>query len=134
MALVLVGPVNSYVAGGPPVDISDKFAGGTPKPMLTRFADATDGSPQFSAVTWVCTHRGCDLLTGSAQWNTTPSPIYDSTTKVITCPCHGSMFNVQTGAVVGPPAHFPLTVYAVKIQGTDVYVDNGSAPQNAGVA
>jgi Rieske Fe-S protein len=133
MALVLAGPINSFVAAGPPVDISSKFPGAANR-MLTRFADASNGSPQLSAVSSICTHRGCPILTGSPQWNTTPQPIYDPATKVITCPCHGSMFNVQTGAVVHPPAQFPLTTFAVQIQGTDVYVDSDPAPQNAVVA
>jgi Rieske Fe-S protein len=133
MALVLVGPINSFVAAGPPVDISSKFPGAANR-MLTRFADASNGSPQLSAVSSICTHRGCPILTGSPQWSTTPQPIYDPATKVITCPCHGSMFNVQTGAVVHPPAQFPLATFAVQIQGTDVYVDSDPAPQNAVVA
>lgn|SRR5208337_2778468 len=132
MALVLVGPVNSFVVGGPPVDISGKFPGAANR-MLTRFADAS-GSPQLSAVSSICTHRQCPILTGSAQWNTTPHPIYDSATRVITCPCHLSQFNVQTGAVVHGPAQFALPTFAVQIKGADVYVDSDSEAANAGVA
>jgi nitrite reductase/ring-hydroxylating ferredoxin subunit len=132
MALVLVGPVSSFAVAGPPVDISDKFPSAA-KRMLTRFADA-NGSPQLSAVSSICTHRQCPILTGSAEWNTTPQPIYDPATKVITCPCDLSMFNVQTGAVVHEPAKFPLTRFPVQIRGTDVYVDSDPAPQDADVA
>jgi Rieske Fe-S protein len=121
MTLVLVGKVADFVVGGPPVDVTNKFPVNTANRMLTRFADAS-GSPQLSAVSSICTHRGCPILTGSPQWNTTAQPIYNAATKVITCPCHGSQFNVQTGALVGGPAQFPLATFAVQVQGTDVYV------------
>lgn len=115
MALVNVGKVTAFVASGPPVDISDKFTASAPKRMLTRFVDAPGGGPQLSSVSSICTHRGCPILTGNPQWNTTNQPIYDPTTRVITCPCHGSQFNVQTGALVHGPAQFPIATFAVQI-------------------
>jgi len=121
MTLVLVGKVADFVVGGPPIDVTNKFPANTANRMLTRFADAS-GSPQLSAVSSICTHRGCPILTGSPQWNTTNQPIYNAATKVITCPCHGSQFNVQTGALVKGPAQFPLATFAVQVQGSDVYV------------
>jgi Rieske Fe-S protein len=133
MTLVLVGPVSTFVVNGPPVDISNKFAPTAPKRMLTRFADSAGGSPQLSAVSSICTHLGCPILTGSPQWNTAPAPIYNPATKVITCPCHGSQFNVQTGALVGGPAQFPLQTFAVQIQATEIYVDSDPSPAPAGV-
>jgi Rieske Fe-S protein len=127
MGLVNVGTVVSFLANGPPVDISDKFPTNVPKRMLTRFADAPGVAPQLAAVSSICTHQGCPILTGSPRWNTTDQPIYNPTTKVITCPCHGSRFNVQTGALVGGPAQFPLPTFDVKVQGLDVYVDSDPA-------
>src|SRR5262249_31544914 len=127
MTLVNVGKVSSFAVNGPPVDISDKFAATDPKRMLTRFPDNAGASPQLSAVSSICTHQGCPILTGSVQWNTTNKPIYDPTTRVITCPCHGSRFNVQTGALVGGPAMFPLPTFNVQVQGPDVYVDSDPA-------
>jgi Rieske Fe-S protein len=124
MTLVNVGKVASFVINGAPVDISDKFAATTAKRMLTRFPDNAGAAPQLSAVSSICTHRGCPILTGSPQWNTANQPIYDPNTKVITCPCHGSQFNVQTGALVGGPAQFPLPTFNVQVQGTDVYVES----------
>jgi Rieske Fe-S protein len=134
MALVLIGPVASFTTNGPPVDISGSFTSGTPKPMLTRFADGADGSPQFSAVSSICTHQGCPILTGSGDWNTTDQPIYDPATKIITCPCHGSQFNVATGAVVAAPARKPLAKFAVQITGSNVYVDGDPMPPASVVA
>lgn len=124
MTMVNVGKVASFVVNGPPVDISDKFAATAPKRMLTRFPDSAGPAPQLSAVSSICTHVGCPILTGSVQWNTTNQPIYDPTTKVITCPCHGSQFNVQTGAVVRGPAQFSLPTFNVQVQGSDVYVES----------
>ena len=117
----------------PPVDISDKFGPNAPKRMVTRFADAPGGAPQLSAVSSICTHLGCPILTGSPEWATAGKPIYDPTTKVITCPCHGSQFNIQTGAVVGGPAQFLLPTFVVQIQALDVYVDSdpAAAPSEA---
>lgn len=56
----------------------------------------------------VCTHMGCNISDGELKGET------------VECPCHGSVFNVKTGAVVSGPAgkaalSFPLTVYGDKI-------------------
>src|SRR5205814_331092 len=55
----------------------------------------------FFAFDNVCTHRGCDLATGSLDGS------------VVTCPCHGSRFEVATGVVVAGPATVGLETYAV---------------------
>jgi len=49
----------------------------------------------------LCTHEACPLSAGKL----------DGT--VIMCQCHGSRFDVTTGAVVNGPATKPLTVYPV---------------------
>lgn len=46
---------------------------------------------QYYAVTNVCTHAECPLSDGELEG------------EVLECPCHGSQFDVRTGAVVGPP-------------------------------
>ena len=48
-----------------------------------------------------CTHRGCSLAEGTLDG------------KVVTCPCHGSQFDVTTGAVVRGPATEPVGVVDV---------------------
>ncbi len=45
-----------------------------------------------------CTHRGCSLADGTLDGS------------VVTCPCHGSQFDVTTGAVVRGPAEEPVAV------------------------
>jgi hypothetical protein len=36
---------------------------------------------------------------------------------VVTCPCHGSRFSLETGAVVKGPAEEPVPAYAVTVEG-----------------
>ena len=55
------------------------------------------------AHTAICTHQGCTVAASGA------------------CPCHGSKFNVQTGAVENPPALQPLAAVAVTVSGGQVY-------------
>lgn len=65
----------------------------------------------FHAIDNRCTHVGGPLGEGGVQGN------------VVICPWHGSEFDVQTGAVLKPPARRPVATYAVSIQGEDVFVD-----------
>ena len=65
---------------------------------------------QFFGFDDVCTHIGCSLYDGSL------------TGTVITCPCHGSQFEVTTGAVVSGPAREPVKTYPVQKVGDDLQV------------
>lgn len=69
---------------------------------------------RYYALTDECTHAGCPLSDGELEG------------EVLECPCHGSQFDVRTGAVVSPPADEPLTRYAVRIEGVDIMVGPGS--------
>ena len=51
----------------------------------------------------ICTHRGCNLSMGGEIEGTT-----------ITCECHGSMFSIETGAVLEGPAEEPIARYPVR--------------------
>jgi Rieske Fe-S protein len=55
----------------------------------------------------ICTHQGC-----------TVGSIHNGT---ITCPCHGSEFNAQTGAVIQGPATRPLPAVSVVVRGQSVF-------------
>jgi nitrite reductase/ring-hydroxylating ferredoxin subunit len=52
-----------------------------------------------------CTHRQGPLSEGTLEGST------------VTCPWHGSQFNVCTGAVLRGPATQPLRTYSVTIEG-----------------
>ena len=58
----------------------------------------------------VCTHMACSLSEGELEETT------------VTCRCHGSQFDVTTGAVRRPPADEPVPSYPVRVQGDDVQV------------
>jgi Rieske Fe-S protein len=55
----------------------------------------------------ICTHQGCTV--GSIR------------NGIITCPCHGSEFNAQTGAVHQGPATRPLPAVSVVVRGQSVF-------------
>ena len=42
--------------------------------------------------------------------------------KTVTCPAHGSTFNLETGKVMRPPASKPVPVYDVKVEDGRVFV------------
>lgn len=57
----------------------------------------------FYAFDDVCTHRQCSLSDGDLEG------------RAVTCPCHGSRFDVITGAVLNPPAVVPVRTYAIRV-------------------
>jgi 3-phenylpropionate/trans-cinnamate dioxygenase ferredoxin subunit len=59
----------------------------------------------------VCTHMGCSLAAG----------VLDET--VVTCPCHGSQFDVTTGGVLRGPATDPVSKYPVRLEGDTIEVE-----------
>jgi Rieske Fe-S protein len=60
----------------------------------------------FKGFSAVCTHAGCIV-----------SQVTD---KTIDCPCHGSKYNVTTGAVEAGPAPAPLPSVAVTVKGGNI--------------
>jgi len=57
-----------------------------------------------------CTHQGCSLAEGQL----------DGTT--VTCPCHGSRFDVTSGAVLRGPAQEPVATYSVRVEGKGIQI------------
>ena len=55
-----------------------------------------------------CTHKGGPLADGVLACGT------------VTCPWHGSQFNVESGEVVSGPAEEPITVYPVRMEGESI--------------
>jgi Rieske Fe-S protein len=63
----------------------------------------------FKAFSAVCTHMGCIV-----------NQINNGT---IDCPCHGSMYSITTGAVVGGPAPKPLPAKQIKVSGDSIFLE-----------
>jgi thiosulfate dehydrogenase (quinone) large subunit len=102
---------------GTPVGLaSDVPVGGA-----ARFTDPKSGDPglilqltkgRFVAYDAVCPHAGCTVG-------------YSSAAKLIVCPCHGSEFDPDTGAVVNPPAPRGLSSIQVAVDANGELVVDG---------
>jgi thiosulfate dehydrogenase (quinone) large subunit len=96
-----IGPANRVPAGG-----------------AASFTDPSTGDPslvvqpspgRFVAFDAVCPHAGCTVS-------------YQPASKLFACPCHGSTFNGQTGAVITGPAPRGLTrIQVAKGPGGQLY-------------
>ena len=64
----------------------------------------------FYAFGDTCTHRGCSLAEGDLQETT------------VTCPCHGSEFDVRSGAVLRGPAREPVETYEARAEGENLEI------------
>jgi nitrite reductase/ring-hydroxylating ferredoxin subunit len=60
---------------------------------------------QFKGFSAVCTHAGC---------------LVNQVMDTIDCPCHGSKYNLTTGAVEAGPAPSPLPPVAVTVKGGNI--------------
>ncbi len=85
-----------------PVGTSREASVGEIQLLLHRSEEATVHA--FSAV---CTHQGCAVAAEQERF---------------ACPCHGSLFNLQTGAPESGPAQEPLASYPAEISGDTVRV------------
>jgi nitrite reductase/ring-hydroxylating ferredoxin subunit len=59
-----------------------------------------------------CTHMGCSLANGELEGTT------------VTCVCHGSQFDVTSGAVLRGPARRPVRSRAVQVEGEDLLAES----------
>lgn len=66
---------------------------------------------QLYAFDDTCTHAGCSLASGEL----------DGTT--VTCACHGSQFDVTSGAVLRGPAERPVRSRGVQTEGDSLLVE-----------
>jgi Rieske Fe-S protein len=85
-----------------PVGSGTIFSG--PKVVVTQ-----PSAGEFKAFSAVCTHMGC-----------TVSQVSNGT---IDCPCHGSQYNIATGAVVAGPAPAPLPPKSIKVSGGSIFLE-----------
>jgi Rieske Fe-S protein len=60
----------------------------------------------FKAFTAICPHQGC-LVSEVAE-------------NQIVCPCHGSLFSAEDGAVVQGPAEQGLTAASIEVNGDSI--------------
>jgi len=58
----------------------------------------------FYAFDDTCTHMRCSLAGGDLEETT------------VICPCHGSEFDVRSGAVLQGPAREPVEVYEARVE------------------
>ena len=77
----------------------------------TKVNVAASGGRLF-AIDDTCTHRGCSLGKGKLAGTT------------VTCPCHGSQFDVTSGAVIRGPAQQPVRSRSVEVDGQDLLVES----------
>jgi 3-phenylpropionate/trans-cinnamate dioxygenase ferredoxin component len=77
----------------------------------TRIAVANVGGT-FYAFDDACTHEQCSLAEEGELAGTT-----------LTCMCHGSEFDVRTGAVLAPPATLPVKTYRTRVEGDVLQVE-----------
>jgi nitrite reductase/ring-hydroxylating ferredoxin subunit len=66
---------------------------------------------KYYAIDNRCTHMGCLLSGGTLSEGN------------VTCPCHGSVFNVLTGDVVKGPAKKSEPAYGLRIEEDQVLID-----------
>lgn len=58
-----------------------------------------------------CTHLQCSLALGELEGTT------------VTCPCHGSQFDVTTGQVLRGPAQEPVPSYPARVENEALQVE-----------
>ncbi len=63
---------------------------------------------EYRAIASECTHEGCSLAEGEIDEDT------------VICPCHGSMFDLKTGAVIAGPATESEPVYGVRLEDGEI--------------
>ena len=64
----------------------------------------------FYAFDDTCTHMACSLAGGDLE------------ETVVICPCHGSEFDVRSGAVLQGPAREPVGTYETRVEGGNLEV------------
>jgi nitrite reductase/ring-hydroxylating ferredoxin subunit len=61
-----------------------------------------------------CTHQGAQLDKGVVRLS--------GSVRTVTCPAHGSMFRLEDGKVMRPPATKPVSAFDVKIEDGQVFL------------
>lgn len=73
--------------------------------------NVTNAGGELYAFDDTCTHLGCSLAKGHLAGT------------IVTCACHGSQFDVRTGAVLRGPAEDPVRSRVVQVVGENLLAD-----------
>jgi nitrite reductase/ring-hydroxylating ferredoxin subunit len=65
-------------------------------------------SGEYQAIGSECTHEGCSLAEGEIDDDT------------VICPCHGSIFDLKSGAVIAGPATEGEPAYNVRVEDGEI--------------
>jgi nitrite reductase/ring-hydroxylating ferredoxin subunit len=71
---------------------------------------------EYRAIGSECTHEGCSLAEGEIEEG------------AVICACHGSMFDLKTGAVIAGPATEGEPVYDVRVDGEEIKLATRARP------
>ncbi len=109
----------SKAAGSVPKGTSIGPASSVPVGGSAAFTDPSTGDPSlviqhtsdnFVAFDAICPHEGCTVA-------------YQAKSDIIACPCHGSEFDSETGALIQGPATYGLTpIKVIKGANGNLYV------------
>ena len=102
------GAATSAAPAGGAIKVSDIPVGGGKVFAAEKIVVTQPKAGEFKAFSAICTHQGC-----------TVAKVADGT---IDCPCHGSKFDMTTGAVKGGPAPAPLPLRTATVSGTSITV------------
>lgn len=102
------GGSGSGAGGGATVPTSQVPVGGGYVDSGAKVVVTQPTQGQFKAFTAVCTHEQCLVDQVSAG--------------KIECPCHGSVFSAETGAVEKGPAEAPLAAKQVTVEGSTLRI------------
>ena len=79
--------------------------------MATAVSPSPSWRSAAGASRRTCTHAGCSLANGRLEGTT------------VTCACHGSQFDVTSGAVLRGPAQRPVRAHAVRVEGENLLAE-----------
>ncbi len=64
----------------------------------------------YFAIGNICRHKGCRLSVGNLSGD------------VVQCPCHGSQYNIRTGAIIRGPTIEPEPFFEVRVENDQILV------------